>query len=131
MLRYGRKKHASQDELSAGRSPHRHVKSTVLVSSAVNSPRLNRVDGVFPLKPLFGPSPGRESQFSLLCGSKPQEDDETSELTRDRAVRKSRTIRLDPETKAMLMALLAKDPEKARQIIYECWYRRRMSDEDH
>ena len=46
-------------------------------------------------------------------------------------MRKSRTIRLDPETKAMLMALLAKDPEKARQIIYECWYRRRMSDEDH
>ena len=46
-------------------------------------------------------------------------------------MRKSRTIRLDLETKAMLMALLAKDPEKARQIIYECWYRRRMPDEDH
>ena len=45
-------------------------------------------------------------------------------------MRRSRTIRLDPETEAMLMALLAKDPEKARQIIYECWYRRRISDED-
>jgi len=44
-------------------------------------------------------------------------------------VRRSRTIRLDPETEAMLMALLAKDPEKARRIIYECWYRRRMSNE--
>jgi len=43
-------------------------------------------------------------------------------------MRRSRTIRLDPETKAMFMALLAKDPEKARQIIYECWYRR-MSNE--
>jgi len=44
-------------------------------------------------------------------------------------VRRSRTIRLDPETRAMLMALLAKDPEKARQIIYECWYRRRKPSE--
>jgi len=44
-------------------------------------------------------------------------------------VRRGKTIRLDPETKAMLMALLAKDPEKARQIIYECWYRRSMSNE--
>ena len=44
---------------------------------------------------------------------------------------RSRTIRLDPETEAMLMALLAKDPEKARQIICECWYRRRIANEDH
>lgn len=44
-------------------------------------------------------------------------------------MRKSRTIRLDLETKAMLVALLAKDPGKARQIIYECWYRRRMLNE--
>ena len=44
-------------------------------------------------------------------------------------MRKSRTIRLDLEAKAMLMALLAKDPEKARQVIYECWYRRQMSNE--
>ena len=44
-------------------------------------------------------------------------------------MRRSRTIRLDMETKAMLMALLAKDPEKAKRIIYECWYRRRMPNE--
>ena len=71
----------------------------------------------------------RSSEFSLLCGSKPQEDDEASELARDWNMRRSKTIRLDPETKVMLIALLAKDPEKARQIIYECWYRRRMSNE--
>ncbi len=44
-------------------------------------------------------------------------------------MRRSKAIRLDPKTEAMLVALLAKDPEKAKQIIYECWYRRRMSDE--
>lgn len=44
-------------------------------------------------------------------------------------MRRSRTVRLDPETRAMLMALLAKDPERAKQIIYECWCRRRISDE--
>ncbi len=45
-------------------------------------------------------------------------------------MRRSKTIRLDPETRAVLMVVLAKDPEKARQIIYECWYRRRVANED-
>ena len=44
-------------------------------------------------------------------------------------MRRSRTVRLDPETRAMLMALLTKDPERAKRIIYECWRRGRISDE--
>lgn len=36
-----------------------------------------------------------------------------------------KAIRLDPRTEAMLLALLAKDPERAKRIIYECWYGRR------
>ena len=49
MLRYGTKKHTSQDELSAGRNSHGYVKNTVLMSSGVNNPRLNRVgDALLP-----------------------------------------------------------------------------------
>ena len=44
-------------------------------------------------------------------------------------MRRGRTIRLDSETKAILMTLLAKDPEKAKRIIYECWHGRRTPNE--
>ena len=85
MLRYGTKKHTSRDELSVGRSPHGYVKNTVLMSPSVNSSRLNKVgDALLPQTATWAEL-GKELQISLLCGPNPQEDDEVSELTRDRA----------------------------------------------
>jgi len=70
---------------SRARSPHGYVKNTVLMSSGANNPRLNRVgDAFFPQAAAWA-GPGEKLQISPLCGPNPQEDDEVSELTRDRA----------------------------------------------
>ena len=104
-------------------------KSIVLASLGANSPRLNKVGDACFSQTAACAEPEEKFRISLLCRTNPQEDDEASELTRGSSVRRSRVIRLDPETKAMLMALLAKDTEKAKQIIYECWHGGRISDE--
>ena len=85
MLRYGMKKHTSQDELSAGRSSHGYVKNTVLMNSGTNNPRLNKVGDVFLPQAATWAELGKKPQISLLCGPKPQEDNRANELTRDRA----------------------------------------------
>jgi len=58
-------------------------KNMVLTGSGVNSPRLNKVSDALLPKPLLWAGLEKKPENSLLCGSKPQEDDEASELTRD------------------------------------------------